>query len=219
MVEKANSDISALQGTRDTVADPAAHSSFAAPVNSFMSGFGRAVDHVAPSRMDRPMADDPTSDQAFEDFKSYNTNTNLRANQRKFWAGLVDKISMNVMFGAAAAIGTAGLTSAAGLAALPIFLSAVVVSAVTFFAMHQSATREHSDKQMDVSDFHVRREAALIAREIKAELNRPDVAKEASSEPKRMTSMDEEREPTYLIRERSWQKVLAEAPEITSERT
>jgi hypothetical protein len=123
----------------------------------------------------RPDIDDPTSEESYERYKEYNVETNLRANTRRMWAGLIDRLSGHMLTGAAAGIsvvllgkGTGAAAAASGgWAAAAIFAVALAVSLVSFFFLHQTATKDVTAKTMDVNDYQLKRSAALVAQEIK----------------------------------------------------
>jgi hypothetical protein len=118
----------------------------------------------------RPDLVDHTSQEAFEKFKEFNTNTNLRAGQRRMWGGLIDRMSGMVMNAAAVGIGVTAVASSGIPIASAVFLCALAATVTSFFYFQQVSTKEQSDKHMDVSDYSIKREAALIAKEIKQAL-------------------------------------------------
>lgn len=125
----------------------------------------------------RPSVADHTSNEAFEEYKKYNTQTNLRANERRMWGMTIEGIARSILTGITIAVGStllsmisgagAGVTVAAGLGAIGVMTA---ISVGVFYGFQQSATREQSDKGMDVSDYHAKRSAGLIAQEIKKAL-------------------------------------------------
>ena len=136
---------------------------------SVVAGVGDAVSRVTPSlnkEIVRPEVADPTSEEAFQKFKEYNVETNLRVSERKMWAGTVEKILGYIMMGASAGLGFAVLGSSPVIAAVA-FSGAIALTVGVFFAMHQTANKEFTAKNMDVSDYQVKRQAGLIAQEIK----------------------------------------------------
>lgn len=137
---------------------------------SVVAGVGSFVPVRA--EIKRPDIIDPTSQEAFEAFKSYNVETNAVANTRRMWAGLIDRVLGYVMFGAAAGAGIAGASALGPVGAAAVFVGALAVSVGAFFFLKQSADNEVTAKSMDVSDFHIRRQAALIGQEIAKEFKK-----------------------------------------------
>ncbi len=151
-------------------------------VHGLVDGLQRNVGNVLSGNMSiirdegsgRPEVEDLASDAAFEKYKEYSVKTNLRANERRMWAGLVDKVAGQIMFAAAMGIGVSALAGAGLIVNIPIFLTAVAVMAATFFIAHQSASREESGKSMDINDYTIKRQARILAKEIKQELQGDD---------------------------------------------
>lgn len=145
---------------------PRSNSAVAETVRSFVAGVGDLMPKQA--EVARPEISDLKSQEAFERYKEYNTNTNLRVSEKRMWASMAERIAASVLTGASIVLG--GIVVAAlggGVFAGVVALTALIgVSLGVFYTMHQPATREQSDKGMDVSDYNIRRSAALIAQEV-----------------------------------------------------
>ncbi len=142
---------------------------------SATAGIGyRLLSSLHNQPMNRPSVADMTSEEAFEQFKEYNVNTNLNAATSRMWAGLIDKISSSILTGVTtglvfAAVGADGGISAV-LGGTGIFVAALTATLVSFAFLHQTATKEMTSKYMDVQDYHIRRGASLVAKELQKSL-------------------------------------------------
>lgn len=144
---------------------------------SAVSGVGyRLLSSLYNQPQSRPSVADMTSEEAFEQFKEYNVNTNLNAATNRMWAGLIDKISTSILTGVTtglvfAAVGGAGGPITAALGGAAIFVAALTATLVSFAFLHQTATKDVTAKHMDVQDYHIRRGAALVAKELQKSLS------------------------------------------------
>lgn len=152
-------------------------------VGSVVAGVGNVVPG-AKIDVARPRVVDPSSDQAFEEYKRYSAQTSTSADERRMWSGMVDRLMGLVMFGAAAGLGVHAAAGAGWTIALPMLLGAIGISVVSYYFFQRPAVQAQSNKSMDVSDFQIKRQAALIAKEIRAEFNKdqaPQVEEAKSS--------------------------------------
>lgn len=137
----------------------------------------------------RPELKDYRDEEAFRKYKEFNTNTNLRVNEKVMWGNTLEKVAGYILSGMALAIGAMllegakatgaswGLTTAMSstLAGVLGVGALVAVSLGVFYTFSQVASREQSDKFMDVDDFRMKRSAGLIAQEIKKALTEDGV--------------------------------------------
>lgn len=140
--------------------------------SSVIAGVGNILPQQ--EELARPDLTDHTSDESLEKFKEYNTKTQLRANERRMWGYTIDGLARSILTGLTIAVGTTLMAlSPVGPVATGFLAMAAVtgISLGVFYSLQQSATREQTDKGMDVSDFGNKRNAALIAQEIGKMLN------------------------------------------------
>tara|TARA_B100000029_G_scaffold377797_1_gene372514 strand:- start:690 stop:1334 length:645 start_codon:yes stop_codon:yes gene_type:complete len=158
-----------------------------------------------------PAIQDATSQEAFEAYKDFNVETNLRANRWRLYASLIDRFA-NLSFGAiGVAVGTmvglaingGGVASLAGL--FTVSTAAVVGGALAVgvgltlasFALTQFISRDLTSKGAHVQDYAIRRGAKFNAKEIATELKTEQQATVASYEHHREDG-------------KKWQDVVAE---------
>jgi|GEM_PF-6317254 len=141
-------------------------------VGSVVAGVG-SVMPATKIEVARPTIADPASDRAFEEYKRYSAQTSTNADERRMWSGMIDRLMGLVMFGAAAGLGVSAAASAGGwMVALPMLLGAAAISVASYYFFQRPAVQAQSNKSMDVSDFQIKRQAALIAKEIKTEFTK-----------------------------------------------
>lgn len=159
-----------------------------------------------------PKFNDVTTQEAFEKVKDYSVKTNLRVER----IGLVSQLFNQFAGLFWSAIGTAtgvivGLALNNGALAIPAMTAPIVgtmlAGALTLtlagFAARQFMVRQQTEKGMDISDYHLRREAKLIGQEVERV---QDKVMEASKEPLRGDG-------------KAWTQALAEQEPVSHERT
>lgn len=153
-------------------------------VGNVVAGVGNTAGAVVPGRIaerQAPVIDKYASDEAFEAYKSFNTDLNLKLNKLREWQGYLST-AVFWMFGSAMTLATAGLFKAgaagaseatlgaltAGLTSTPflVVMAATVVLGTIKMVMSQYITKVQTEKGMDVGDFHQKREAELVGKEV-----------------------------------------------------
>lgn len=116
-----------------------------------------------------PETKDVTSKEALEKFKEYNTNTTLRASEKSMWGYTIEGVARSILTGLTFAVATALMAvSPIGPVATGV-LAIVGVTAMSvglFYTFQQSATKEQTDKYMDVGEFGRQRSAEMTAQAI-----------------------------------------------------
>lgn len=182
----------------------------------------------------RPELNDPASNEAFDRYKMYSLQVERDSRIANYNAGYFDKVSTSLLIGAFAGVGV-GITGA--LAKLTMFGAAIgtgwgaVIGAgimvalavgVGYFGLmaRQGGGLALASKEMDVKDFQIRRQAALIAKEIKAQLSKDDERAELKDNMIAAEAVDEMMPKRAAARSdsKSWQQVVAEQ-DINAERT
>lgn len=115
--------------------------------------------------------DDLTSDEAHEAYKEYNTRVNTELNKVSFYSGFIDRLSGSLFIGAFAGIGFALTGLYGAIIAGAIMVGAALTVGLVGLMAKQHITQTGTGKSMDVADFQIKREAALIAKEIKTALD------------------------------------------------
>lgn len=147
-------------------------------VGSTVAGVSSVLPGYYDSPLTRPDVKDPGSEAAYEVFKEYNIESNVRAGERKMWFDIVDKIVTVILFGASAGLGTAlagwmaGTTIGAPLGLTAIFVGALAVTVGAYYMLNRAATRDLTGQTMDVKDFQLRREASFVAKALKQALDK-----------------------------------------------
>lgn len=153
-------------------------------VGNVTAGVGNMAVSVIPTAgqdRDAPTLDVYSSDDAHRQFKEFNTDLNLKLNKLREWQGYLST-AVFWMFGSAMTLATAGAftkTAAgatvftaealgAGLVSTPflVVLAATVALGAIKMVMSQHITKLQTEKGMDVSDFHLKREAELTGAEV-----------------------------------------------------
>jgi hypothetical protein len=198
--------------------------------SSLVAGVGSAV--TSQPELAKPKLADLTSDEAFEKFQAYNTNTNLRVNERRMWGQTAEKVAGYLLTGAALAIGQAALTSLTA-ASVPLWVSGglaigamVGVTVGVFHIFQQPATKEQSDKFMDVSDYNIKRQAGVLAQEIKKALTEDgvDLGKSSTSSHTREVIVveqpaNEDKAPSTVLSAQAAERALQESVVAQSTQT
>lgn len=161
-----NKHVDALRALSTPVRSTAG--SVTAGVGDVLSGrvIAASIPEVDESKLDL------TSDEAHELFKEYNTKVNKETNKVAFYSSFFDRLSNSLFIGAFAGIGVAlsgGVLGPVGAGALLVG-AAVAVGLIGLMAK-QNITHTQTGKGMDITDFEIKREAALIAKEIKTALD------------------------------------------------
>lgn len=178
---------------------------------SVVAGVGNVIPNTV--EVTRPKVNDIASDEAFEEYKRYNAQTALKADERRMWTGMVDRFTSLIMFGAAAGLGVSAYAGGA-FGAVGILLAAAAVSVVSYYVLQHPAIQSQNNKTMDVNDYQIKREAALIAREIKAEFSKDQqpfaagISEKPDNKVAAATAAIQD-EPAQG-KKRSWQQVIAE---------
>lgn len=153
-------------------------------VGTVTASVGSVASSVVPAGLGDKEAPKPIrygSDEAHEQYKAFNTDLNLKLNKLREWNGYLGTAVFWLM-AAAMGIATKGVIIDGGVGAAQLSLGALAagVSSPAFLAvagitlalgaikmgMSQYITKVQTEKGMDVSDFHLKREAELVGQEV-----------------------------------------------------
>lgn len=141
-------------------------------VGSAVAGVGNVFPgFISESPLARPDIKDPATDEAYEEFKRYSVESNVRAGERRVWHDTIDKVISIVLFGASAGIATV-LAGGAPVVTGLIFFAALATSVAASYYLNLTATRDLTGQTMDVKDFQLRREASFVAKALKQALDK-----------------------------------------------
>lgn len=158
-------------------------------VGSVTAGVGRVGSSFVPAETSLQAAPEVgqfSSDEAHQRYKAYNTEFNLHLNKLREWNGYLSSAVFWLMAGAMG-IATKGVIMAEAGAAAHLNLGALlvgvsnpaflIVAGITValgaikMGISQYITKVQTEKGMDVSDFHIKREAELVGQEVAKQMD------------------------------------------------